>query len=55
MIYIQTLKDEAEVFKKTLKNKSGLPHIEEIRVQQRLAIDEFVEQIIKDYETRSIK
>lgn len=55
MIYIQTLKDEAEVFKKTLKNKSGLPHIEEIRVQQRLAIDEFVKQVIRNYETSSRK
>lgn len=54
-IYIQTLKDEAESFKQTLKNKSKLKHIEEIRVWQRIAIDEFVEQIIKNHETRSVK
>lgn len=51
MIYIQTLKDEAESFKQTLKNKSKLKHIEEIRVWQRIAIEEFVDRVVKNYES----
>jgi hypothetical protein len=55
MIYIPTLKRIAEEYKKTLVNKSGLKHIEEIRVQQRLAIDEFVNKVIKEYEQGTAK
>lgn len=54
MITVLGLRQKAKDYKKTLNNKSGLKHIEEIRVWQKYAIDEFVEQLIKEYETRSV-
>ena len=51
MIYIKTLKEKAEAYKKTLDNKSGKQHIEEIRVWQKQAVDEFVNRIAEEYET----